>query len=304
MRTRGFYIAVLLLTAVSTGAAQPRVDKNVVYGMYSGLALLMDVHWPAAPNGYGVLLVPGSGWQTAQSYDAPDVKDGGSAAFAYLPRLLAAGYTVFVADHRTAPRFRYPAAVEDVQRAVRFIRAHAADYSINADRIGAVGYSSGAHLATLLGVLGGEGAADDPDPVNRLSSRVQSVVANATPTALDQYEPMGPAVISFMGLPPPSPNVPIRDAAASYRSASPVSHASATAAPLLLIHGDADTTVPFHQSELMLAAMQKAGGTVKLIRVPGGAHRFALDTAAHQDWPDFFGEAMGWLDKYLKKASR
>jgi acetyl esterase/lipase len=111
------------------------------------------------------------------------------------PRL-SGGHHVVI-NHRSAPRFRYPAAVEDAQRAVRFVRFHAKEYGINAERLGAVGSSSGAPLAALLGVLDGTGTAADPDPVNRVSARVQSVVASATPT--DLMRDANDFVVSFMG---------------------------------------------------------------------------------------------------------
>ena len=78
-------------------------------------------------------------------------------------------------------------AAGDARRAVRWVRAHAAEYGIDPHRIGAVGYSSGAHLAALLGVLDATEDADDPDPVNRVSARVQCVVAAATPAGQDEW---------------------------------------------------------------------------------------------------------------------
>lgn len=227
---------VVCILFASTVSAQPRVQKNVIYGMYSGLALLMDVHIPDSPNGHGVVLIPGSGFHLTQGYDAVGVKDlGASQAFVYLPRLLRDGFTVFVVNHRVAPRFRYPAAVEDVQRAVRFIRHHAADFNIRGDRLGALGYSSGGYLAALLGVLEGRGEPSDPDPVNRLSSRVQAVVANAANMDLRfDFENLNnrSTVTSFMGMPlQPAARV---DAVAArlYSEASPVTHVSRASAPL------------------------------------------------------------------------
>ncbi|MGH6630821.1 MAG: alpha/beta fold hydrolase, partial [Burkholderiales bacterium] len=296
----GTVLALLITTSVT---AVPHVEKNIVYGMYSGLALLMDVHHPETPNGYGLLLIPGSGWHTTQAYDANPIKDGGSSLFVFIPPLLDAGYTLFVISHRAAPRFRYPAAVEDAQRAVRFIRFHAQDYGINAERVGAVGYSSGAHLAALLAVLDGAGTATDPDPVNRTSARVQSVVASATPTDLEHFDSGSgvAAVASFMGQLRPSSSAPQESVEAkAYRTASPVTHVSRSAAPLLLIHGDTDETVPFQQGELMVNAAQKVGAEVKLIRVPGGEHGFARELSKHCDWPDVLGETVRWLDQHLK----
>jgi acetyl esterase/lipase len=311
---RVFLTVALILVAVSA-TAEPQVEKNIVYGMYSGLALLMDVHHPEKPNGYGVVLIPGSGWHTTQAYDASPIKDGGSALFVSIPPLLNAGYTLFVINHRAAPRFRYPAAVEDAQRAVRFVRFHAESYRINAERVGAVGYSSGAHLAALLGVLDGLGTPTDPDPVNRLSARVQSVVASATPTDLARFDTgSGVAnVVSFMGqLRPTNLSPRLSEGGASlqesveakaYRAASPITYVSPTSAPLLLMQGDADETVPFHQAELMVDAARKAGAEVKLIRVPGGGHGFARDLSKHPEWPDVLGETVGWLDQHLKTAA-
>jgi hypothetical protein len=105
---RMVHAACLTLCIANTTLAQARVHRNVVYGMFSGLALLMDVHVPDRPNGLGILLIPGSGFHTAQGYDGASIKDGGSAAFAFLPSILDAGYTVFVVNHRAAPTFRYP----------------------------------------------------------------------------------------------------------------------------------------------------------------------------------------------------
>jgi acetyl esterase/lipase len=95
----------------------------------------------------------------------------------YAKPLLDAGYTVFAIDHRDPPRFHLPAAVEDSQRAVRYIRHHVKEFGIRPERIGAAGGSSGAYLVDMVGVLDGKGDPDDPDPVNRGSAKVQAVVS-------------------------------------------------------------------------------------------------------------------------------
>ena len=253
------FALVVLMPAVAS--AQISVERNVIYGMYSGLALLMDVHRPVKANGYGVVLIPGSGFHAVQGYNATPLKDGRSAAFAYLPVLLDTGFTVFVVNHRAAPRFRYPSAVEDVQRAVRFIRHEAARYNIRADRLGVVGYSSGGYLALMLGVLDGAGDAKADDPVERESARVQAVVANAANADLlldIQIAQNSSTIASFMGQLPTIGGGTIEDpiAMGSYRQASPITHVSRSTAPLLLIHGDADRTVSFRHAEEMTTAMQ------------------------------------------------
>lgn len=120
--------------------AGTRVDTNTVYGMYSGLALLMDVYQPRESNGYGIVFIPGSGWTAPLNFDAPSIKEERDQFDEFAKPVLAAGYAVFVISHRATPRFQYPEPIEDAQRAVRFIRFGAKRYGINPDHIGALGY--------------------------------------------------------------------------------------------------------------------------------------------------------------------
>src|SRR5258705_970518 len=94
--------------------AQP-AESNVVFGTYSGLALLMDVYKPASSNGYGIVVIPGSGWHTPLPYNANLLKQSKEFSL-YIPRLSAAGYTIFVVTHLSAPRFHFPDAVRITQR--------------------------------------------------------------------------------------------------------------------------------------------------------------------------------------------
>jgi acetyl esterase/lipase len=286
-----FLSAVALLLPCSL-LAQP-TESNVIFGAYSGLALLMDVYKPASPNGYGIVVIPGSGWHTPLPYNANLLKQSREFS-SYLPKLTAAGYTTFVITHRAAPRFHFPAAVEDAQRAVRFVRQNAARYGIDKDRIGALGASSGGHLVSMLGTLDGKGTPDSPDPVEQQSSKVQCVVALypvTDPAKVDTISGVQ-AITSFMG-------APSRFDQKRFHDAAPVNYVTADDPPFLLIHGDADKTVPYNQSELMEAALKKAGVTVKLVRVPGGDHGadFPRNTQK-MDWP---GMTLEWFETYLKK---
>jgi acetyl esterase/lipase len=114
------------------GSAQSQVDRNVVIGMHSGLGLLMDVHHPDHPNGLGVILVAGSGWQRPMTYDAEPLSEGPFVDAVSTP-LVSAGFTVFALNHRATPRFQFPAPLEDLQRAVRFVRFHASRFGIDPD---------------------------------------------------------------------------------------------------------------------------------------------------------------------------
>ena len=184
----GVLAASLIGFAADRAGAEGRVDRNVVFGMYSGLALLMDVYHPENANGYGVVFISGSGWTRELGLDAVPLKESGQEKI-YAEPLAAAGYTVFGINHRASPRFRHPAHLEDAQRAVRFVRHHAAEFGIDPDRIGAIGGSSGGHLVSLLGVLDARGVPGDASPVNRESAKVQVVVARAAPTDLTLSSP-------------------------------------------------------------------------------------------------------------------
>lgn len=295
--TRRIPRVILLFCFAGTVLVEARVERNVVYGMYSGLALLMDIYYPEKPNGYGVVFILGSGWHMPLAYNAVALKDR-AANNNFLQKLTEAGYTVFAINHRAAPRFRYPAAVEDARRAVRFVRHHAKEYRIHPERIGGMGGSSGGHLVSMLGTLDGKGDLEDPDPVNRESSRLQCVVARAAPSDLAKIKTESglSAVTSFVGIRLQGTN-PATAEYKTYLEASPVTHVSADDAPFLLIHGDADRTVPFEQAELMEAALEKAGVEVNLIRVPGGGHGGNFEGATHP--PDFLGEMVRWLDRHL-----
>ncbi len=288
-------LSVLLVAAFATAAnaAEPyTVESNVVYGMYSGAALLMDVYKPAQPKGYGIIFISGSGWTTPLAYNAEPLKQNSQSRL-YASTLAKAGYTVFAISHRSLPRFRYPAQVEDSQRAVRFIRHNAAAYGIRPDRIGASGGSSGGHLVSMLGTHDGKGNPADADPVERESAKVQCVVARAAP--IDFLT--GDNGRFILGMPRPKPG---EENTAEYRlhkEASPVTYISPDDPPFLLMHGDKDEQVDFAQSEEMEAKLKAAGVTVKLLRIPGAMHGPTFPKAVNP--PDYMGEMIRWFDTYL-----
>ncbi len=292
-------LAAALLPLVVDAAEtvrSPAVERNVVYGMYSGLALLLDVHKPAKPNGFGIVFISGSGWQAGLDYGAGPLKEQQIPLWG--PPLLAAGYTVFAINHRAAPRFHYPAAIDDVQRAIRYVRFHARDYGIDGNRIGGVGGSSGGHLLGLAAMLGSAGNPNDADPVNRESAALAAVVLRAPLIDLRNIDTVeGTAyVVSFMEAPKSNAS-----ASGAYAAASPITHVSRGSPPVLLLHGDADTLVPQAQSVAMLAALTAAEVPVKLVTIPGGVH--APDFGAsppRANWPDYFGETVAWLDRHLR----
>ena len=315
--TTALCVCLLVPAAVS---AETRIEKNVIYGMYSGLALLMDVHRPETPNGLGIIYVYGSGWQAPPGYGAPGLKENPGNA-AWTSALLRAGYTVFAINYRAAPAFHYPAAIDDVQRAIRYIRHHATQYKIDGRRLGGVGGSSGAHLVGLAAMLAAPGLADDPDPVNREPATLQAVALRAAPLDLTQMRNGSarlPMAVFMNALPPGRPAAappPPAGASASpfevanapanlkaYTAASPLAHVAASSPPVLLLHGDADGAVPFQQSVAMEAALRAVNVPTKLVRLPGGDHgaSFQIEGKPHPALPNALDEMIRWLNQYLK----
>jgi acetyl esterase/lipase len=296
--------AVLIVALTSDTSAQARVEKNVIYGMYSGLALLMDVYYPAKSNGIGIVFVAGSGFYAPLEMNAPPLKEGPLNA-RFGKGLTNRGFTVFAINHRATPRFQYPAPVEDVQRAVRFVRANAKTYGIQPERIGAAGGSSGGHLVSMAGVLDGKGDREDSDPINRMSAKVQAVVTLYAPfdLASTRQHSDAPGVTELFvdaritpQLPPTAPEFK------RLAAASPMSYVTSDDPPILMLHGDADTTVPIAQSAQMEKVLKNAGVEAKFIPVPGGRHggNFGFKDGDPR-LPDYVGEAARWFERHLLK---
>jgi acetyl esterase/lipase len=299
-------VATLSLTTMSTppltaaARAPATVERNVIYGMVSGAALLLDVHRPAKPNGFGIVFVAGSGFQADPGYGARPIKE--TQIDLWGPPLTDAGYTVFALNHRGAPRFHYPAAIDDVQRAIRFVRAHARTFGIDGARLGGLGGSSGGNLIALAAVRAASGSSGDADAVNREPATLQAIVLRAAVTDLRALPTAAGAhfAVSYMEAPPGG------TAKAAYDAASPVTQVGGGAPPTLLIHGDADDLVPFSQSVAMEAALRAAGVPARLVTVPGGKHGadFGAGGPLPREWPNYYGETVRWFDTQLRAISK
>jgi acetyl esterase/lipase len=268
---------------VPAPARQPSVTTDVVYGHKDGLALTFDVHRPAQPNGAGVISIVSGGYQSSVEMSRLIV-DG------YLsPLLNEKGFTVFAVRHGSSPRYPMSAIVSDVRRAVRFIRQHAGEYGVDPNRIGVYGGSAGGQLALLLGTTADSGDPSASDAVLRESSRVAAVVAYFPPTDLSRW--------GTQRIRQAFPAMRLTDAeAAEY---SPIRFVSPGAAPSLIVHGDADTTVPMVEGETMHAALTKAGVPALFIRIEGAGHGFEgtnLERAS--------AAMVQWFEQYLGSAAK
>lgn len=306
-------IALALFTiAVPAGAVRAQQDEppstheaDVVYGRKYGTALTMDVFRPGGEaNGAGVVLVVSGGFFS--SHEA--INEGFARPF------LERGYTVFAVVHGSQPRYTVPEIVQDMNRAVRYIRHHAEDYGIDPNRLGVTGASAGGHLSLMLGAAGDEGDPQARDPVDRESSRVQAVACFFPPTDLfnfgapgremirarDHGKPFRPAFDYYELDPETNLWVPITDEARLRQIAkdiSPITHASADDPPTLIVHGDRDELVPIQQGEAMVEALKGAGAEAKLVVKPGAGHGWADMLADLETFAD-------WFDAHLAAPGR
>ncbi len=250
---------VLLVLAgcarLATGDATSTVHEQQKYSPPDWpQTLFADVYVPRGAGPFpAVLVVHGGGWERRSRQDMDGVAE----------RLAGAGYAVVNIDYRFAPEYRFPAQLHDLQQAMHWIRRHAADYAIDRERIAALGYSSGAHLVSLLAVIAERDNALDR-PHGGSGTRPVAVVAGGTPGDLTAFDD-GRLLRQFLG----GTKSERPDA---YRDASPVTHTHADAPPFFLFHGTRDRLVPISQAEALREALTTAGTEATLHRQPLRGH--------------------------------
>lgn len=235
----------------------------------------LDIHLPEAekPSYKAIIVIYGSAWF------GNNLKQ---AAFGALGKpLLENGFAVVTINHRSSSDAVYPAQINDVKAAIRFIRANAAKYKIDASFIGITGFSSGGHLASLAGTSNGvkeftvgqktvnmEGSVGNDTSV---SSDVQAVV--------DWFGPIDMALMDGCTKPKGanSPEAALikgnpADNLDMIALLSPITFLDTNDPSFIVIHGDADTVVPHCQSELFSRALKEKGLLTEFISVPGGQH--------------------------------
>ena len=284
--------ACSLLAALTGFAAPPQqpheatgsvtVDENISYGGANGPALRLDVYQPAergAKPRPAIVLIHGGGWT---SLDKSTMRTMGQ----FLARF---GYVAFSVDYRLfeGQANRWPAQLDDVQRAVRWVRANAAAYGVNPDRIGAFGHSAGAQLAALLGM---EDTRDNSDAaLAAYSSRVQAVVDVSGPAdlTLDHDAESNPFLAHFLGADfTKHPEV--------WREASPALSVAKGDAPFLIVHGTEDQNVSIAQAQELFEKLQAAGVPASFVKVDD-AHTFRKPEVRRQ----LAVETLAFFNRYL-----
>jgi len=200
------------------------------------------------------------------------------------------GYFCATIEYRLAGEARFPAQIEDCKCAIRFLRAKAKEYNIDPNSIGVWGGSAGGHLAALLGTSGNVSALEGHGGWPEHSSNVQAVCACAAPSDFFKWDKGAfSAGIDLIG----GPFDTNKEKAAL---ASPVTHVGKQAPPFLIVHGELDNTVPLRQSQLLHAALQKAGVNATL-HVESGAPHSVLGGGSHTKLQRMIDE---FFDKHLK----
>lgn len=175
------------------------------------------------------------------------------------------GYVCITVNYRLLAEAPFPACIEDVKCAVRWLRAHAKEYNVDPERIGGYGNSAGAHLAAMLGLANPDADLEGDGPYQDQSSLLQAVCASATPTDFNLF-------------PRPLETDPKfandrydRDTLAAL--SAPLTHVRKDAPPFFLIHGTADSTVDVKHSDTFVETLKSAGADdVIYLRIDGAGH--------------------------------
>jgi acetyl esterase/lipase len=282
-------IAIAVAACVGTRNVRAEVvlEKDIEFSNPDNQHLQLDMARPDSEGPYpAVVCIHGGGFRAGTR----DTYDG------LIQKLAKNGYVAVTVTYRLAPKYQFPAAVYDVKAAVRWLRANAAKYHIDPDRIGAFGGSAGGHLAQFLGVTADQKQFEGDGGNADQSSRVACVVNFYGPSdftksyrkSVDAAE----VLPLFLG-----DNV--EHARLRHIEASPLYWVTPNAAPTLCVHGTKDNYVAFEQAEWIVERLKAAGVEAELLAMEGSMHGFKGEAATKAN------EAMlEFLDGHLKKGRR
>ena len=260
-------LGVLLALASFTHAQQAppavppgvKVLRNLPYVENGHERQKLDLYLPENVNGPlpVVVWVHGGGWRSGSKDRCPAVP------------LVAKGFAVASINYRLSQHASFPAQIEDCKAAIRWLRAHAKQYRLDAHHIGAWGASAGGHLVALLGTTGNGKEFKTGGANADQSSKVQAVCDWFGPTDFLRL------VSSSNGAKNPVTSLlggPVQENQKKARQASPLTHVANSDPPFLIMHGDQDRVVPLSQSEVFADALRKAGVDVTLRVIQGAGH--------------------------------
>ncbi|MBI1895980.1 MAG: alpha/beta hydrolase [Acidobacteria bacterium] len=242
-----------------------RAHRDLVYASTPEKELKLDLYLPEdlPPQPLPLVIwIHGGAWRAGGKENAPSL------------RLVPHGYAAASISYRLSQEAGFPAQIEDCKAAVRWLRAHAAEYNLDPNRFAVWGGSAGGHLVALLGTSGDVRELEGKLGNDGVSSRVQAVVDYFGPTRLARMS-QSPSRLDHDA--PDSPEsqlirATVQQNAGLARRADPLSYVSKDDPPFLIVHGDSDLTVPLEQSELLDAALKRAGVESRLLVLPGAGH--------------------------------
>ncbi len=275
------FVAAPLIAQEAKPQPEVEVRTDVEYGTGGGKKLRLHLALPKTGDEKrpSLVFIHGGGW-AAGSRD--DLKN----QIQYAARH---GYAAISVGYRFAPQDPFPAQIEDVKCAVRWLRAHADELNLDTEKVGAIGFSAGAHLSMMLGVMDkGDGLEGDGGWADH-SSKVQAVVAYFGPTNFSvELPPVSRGIVKhFIGFDQAEkPDL--------YKQASPITYVNKGDAPMLLYQGTEDVLVPYDQAWMMAQALTRAKvpGRVELMLGVNHGWNGTEMTRTERESMDFFAK---WL---------
>ena len=225
-------------------------ELGVVYSEVEGAELCLDAHIPEGEGPFpGIIFIHGGGWRNGARSAVTD------RCIFYASQ----GFASFTVSYRLSPEFKFPAHIHDVKAAIRYVRENASELNTDPERLAAVGFSAGGHLACLAGVTGEKDGLEGPDVDLPILIDIRDGEFNRDGTEV-------PTVIAdFLG----GTREEIPEV---YDQASPMTFVSPDAPPFMFVHGMEDAVVPYEQSVMMVEALKKVGVRAELVGIEGGGH--------------------------------
>jgi acetyl esterase/lipase len=284
MLTLRLLLISLFFGTACTFAGQPvGIQKDVTYGTADGVDLKLDLSVPETGDGPFplVVFIHGGGWAAGNKaqYDG--------ALLEWNKR----GYVAATVEYRFAPKYKFPAQVEDVKCAVRYLRSRAKELKINPEKVGACGDSAGGHLSLMLGLMDPKDGLEGKSGCADQSSKVQAVVNFYGPTDFSVEGTFNPFVVKLVSdfLGTADQKQPV------CAQASPITYINKGDPPVLTLQGTKDPLVPEDQQHRLHKALKEAGVEEHLEIIQDGGHGFG-----GKDFERAAKLTIEFFDKHLK----